>query len=88
MGSSKVGHGRKHVLVGPSGGGFITAGYASAHADDLAGMLLSTPAPATASAREIVEATDRTNPESIERRDCLQVERDAWAARRGIGDLP
>jgi pimeloyl-ACP methyl ester carboxylesterase len=78
-----------YVLVGTSGGGFITAGYAVTHPDQIAGMVfIDTGAPLSNPPREIVEATDPGNPENIERRDYLQVERDAWAARKRIGNIP
>lgn len=78
-----------YVLVGTSGGGFITAGYSSAHPDQVAGMVfIDTGAPLEHPPREIVEATDPSNPANVERRDYLQVERDAWAARKRIGDIP
>jgi pimeloyl-ACP methyl ester carboxylesterase len=78
-----------YVLVGTSGGGFITAGYASAHPDEVAGMVfIDTGAPLQHPPREIVQATDPNNPANVERRDYLQVERDAWAARKRVGDIP
>jgi pimeloyl-ACP methyl ester carboxylesterase len=78
-----------YVLVGTSGGGFITAGYASAHPDEVSGMVfIDTGAPLQHPPREIVQATDPNNPANVERRDYLQVERDAWAARKRIGDIP
>ena len=78
-----------YVLVGTSGGGFITEGYASAHPDHVAGMVfIDTGAPLEHPPREIVEATDPGNPANVERRDYLQVERDAWTARKRIGDIP
>ena len=78
-----------YVLVGTSGGGFITAGYASAHPDQVAGMVfIDTGAPLEQPPGEIVEATDPGNPANVERRDYLQVERDAWTARKRIGDIP
>ena len=78
-----------YVLVGTSGGGFITAGYAVAHADEIAGMVfVDTGMPLQDPPREIVEATAPDNPENIEKRDYLQVERDAWEARKEIGDIP
>ena len=78
-----------YVLVGTSGGGYITAGYAVTHADEIAGMVFvdvggpfkNPPAP-------IVEETDPNHPENVEKRDFLQVEKDAWAARKRIGDIP
>jgi pimeloyl-ACP methyl ester carboxylesterase len=78
-----------YVLVGTSGGGYITAGYAEAHPKQSAGLVfIDTAAPFRNPPQEIVEATDPSNPENIERRDYLQVEKDAWAARRRIGDIP
>jgi len=78
-----------YVLVGTSGGGYISAGYAYAHPRQVAGMaFIEVPAPFRNPPREIVEATDPSNPENIEKRDYLQIEKDAWAARRRIGDIP
>lgn len=78
-----------YVLVGTSGGGYITAGYAFAHPRQIAGLVfVDTGAPFRNPPREIVEATDPDNPQNVERRDYLQVEKDAWAARRRIGDIP
>jgi pimeloyl-ACP methyl ester carboxylesterase len=78
-----------YVLVGTSGGGYITSGYAVAHPDEVAGMVfVEVPAPFKNPPAEIVEETDPNHPENIEKRDYLQVEKDAWAARKGIGDIP
>ena len=78
-----------YVLVGTSGGGFITAGHAAAHPQQVAGMVfIDTGAPLQNPPREIVEATDPKNPENVEHRDYLQVEKEAWAARKRIGDIP
>jgi alpha/beta hydrolase fold len=78
-----------YVLVGTSGGGFITAGYAVEHPDEVAGMVLvDTGAPFENPPQEIVEETDPRNPSNVEKRDYLQVEKDAWAARERIGDIP
>ena len=78
-----------YVLVGTSGGGFITAGYAYAHPERIAGMVfVDTGVPLANPPREIVEETDPNNPENVERRDYLQMERDAWAGRKRIGDIP
>jgi Alpha/beta hydrolase family len=78
-----------YVLVGTSGGGYITAGYAFAHPRQVAGLLfVDTGAPFRNPPREIVELTDPDHPENVERRDYLQVEKDAWSARRRIGDIP
>ena len=78
-----------YVLVGTSGGGYISAGYAYANPRQVAGMaFIEVPAPFRNPPREIVEATDPSSPENVEKRDYLQVEKDAWAARRRIGDIP
>ena len=78
-----------YVLVGTSGGGYITAGYAEAHPQQIAGLVfIDTAAPFRNPPQEIVEATDPSNPQNIEKRDYLQVEKDAWAARKRIGDIP
>ncbi len=78
-----------YVLVGTSGGGYISAGYAYEHPDEVAGMVfVEVPGPFRNPPRAIVEETDPSNPSNIERRDYLQVEKDAWAARKRIGDIP
>jgi pimeloyl-ACP methyl ester carboxylesterase len=78
-----------YVLVGTSGGGFITAGYAYSHPDRVAGMVfVDTGVPLENPPRAIVEETDPTNPDNVERRDYLRVEREAWEAREEIGDIP
>ena len=78
-----------YVLVGTSGGGYITAGYAFAHPEQVAGMVfVDTGAPFRDPPREIVEETDPSSPANVERRDYLQVEKDAWAARKRVGDIP
>ena len=78
-----------YVLVGTSGGGYITAGYAYAHPREVAGMVfVEVPAPFRNPPRDVVEATDPENPTNVEKRDYLQVEKDAWNARGRIGDIP
>jgi pimeloyl-ACP methyl ester carboxylesterase len=78
-----------YVLVGTSGGGYITAGYAYAHPRQVAGMaFVEVPPPFRNPPRVIVEKTDPNNPANVEKRDYLQVEKDAWNARRRIGDIP
>ena len=78
-----------YVLVGTSGGGYITAGYAYAHPRHVAGIVfVEVPAPFRNPPREIVEETDPDNPANVEKRDYLQVEKDAWNARKRIGDIP
>ena len=56
-----------YVLVGTSGGGYITAGYAYIHPRRVAGMVfVEVPAPFRDPPREIVEATDPDNPANVE----------------------
>jgi pimeloyl-ACP methyl ester carboxylesterase len=78
-----------YVLVGTSGGGHLAAGYAVAHPGDVAGMVfVDTAPPLDDPPKEIVKATRPTSPENVEKRDYLQIERDAWASRTRIGDIP
>ena len=77
-----------YVLVGTSGGGYITAGYADNHPDQVAGIVLLE----SAAPFRIRLPKSRGNrlgqPTNVEHRDYLQVEKDAWAARKRIGDIP
>ena len=80
-----------YVLVGYSGGGYIITGYAVEHPDRVGGMVLvETPAPwlVVDPPPEIVKYTDPHRPGNTEHRDFVQVEKDAWEARRRIGDIP
>ena len=80
-----------YVLVGASGGGYIIAGYAEERPDQVAGMVfVETPAPWLLAdpPQEIVKYTDPDRPGNTEHRDFLQVEKDAWEARRRIGNIP
>ena len=78
-----------YVLVGTSGGGFITAGYAEGHRRDIAGMvLIDTGRPLENPPAEIERFTAWDFPENIEQRDYLQIENAAWDGRRPIGDIP
>jgi len=78
-----------YVLAGTSGGGYISAGYAVEHPDEVAGMVfVEVPAPFQNPPAPIVKETQPSHPSNLERRDYLQVEKDAWAARKEIGDLP
>jgi hypothetical protein len=51
-------------------------------------MFVDVAAPCRNPPRELVEDTDPDNPANVEQRDFLQVEKDAWDARRRIGDIP
>jgi pimeloyl-ACP methyl ester carboxylesterase len=78
-----------YVLVGTSGGGYLSTGYAAKHPDQVAGIVLvETGPPFKNPPKVIVEATDPSNPENVEKRDFLQIEKDAWAAKKEIGDIP
>jgi len=78
-----------YVLVGTSGGGYITAGYAYEHPRDVAGLVfVDTGGPFLNPPKKIVEETDPDSPDNTEKRDYLQVEKDAWNARERVGDIP
>jgi len=78
-----------YVLVGTSGGGYITAGYAYRHADDIAGLVfIDTGSPFLNPPPPVVKETTWNDPSNAEQRDYLQVEKDAWNARARIGDIP
>ena len=78
-----------YVLVGTSGGGYITAGYAFAHPDQVTGMVfVDVGAPFLDPPAQLVRDTQWDSPVNIEKRDYLQVERDAWSARQRVGDIP
>jgi hypothetical protein len=78
-----------YVLVGTSGGGYLSVGYAVKHPDETAGIVLvETGRPFENPPKELVEATDPHNPDNVERRDYLQIEKDGWAAKKEIGDIP
>jgi Serine aminopeptidase, S33 len=78
-----------YVLVGSSGGGYIVAGYALRHPAETAGLVtFDTFAPDPNPPRRVVVETDPDHPGNVEKRDFLQVENDAWDARRRIGDMP
>ena len=78
-----------YVLVGTSGGGYISAGYAVEHAPEVAGMVfVEVPPPYPNPPADLVAATQCDAPGNVENRDYLQVERDAWKVRREIGDIP
>ena len=80
-----------YVMVAHSGGGFIASSFASTHPEDIAGIVfLDVPG----AIRErfltphLAKVLRCDAPTNIERRDYVQVERDAWDAREEIGDIP
>jgi Alpha/beta hydrolase family len=78
-----------YVLVGTSGGGYITAGYAVTHKDEVAGMVfIDTFSPFKNPPQPILEETAWDHPGNVEQRDYLQVEKDGWRARERVGDIP
>lgn len=78
-----------YVLVGTSGGGTIAASFAYAHPEDVAGIVfVEVPPPFLDAPPEIVAATDPSSPDNVEKRDFLQMEKDAWNGRTKIGDIP
>ena len=68
--------------------GYITAGYACCPSAPGRGHGLHRHRAPWHPPPEIVEETDPKNPTNIEKRDYLQVEKDAWTARKRIGDIP
>lgn len=79
-----------YVLVGASGGGFLMAGFAARHREDVAGMVfVETPKALTAELYpEILPEIACDAPNNIERRDYLAVEHAAWDHREQLGDFP
>ena len=84
--------GGPYVLVATSGGGFIAAEFAREHADEVAGIVfldvpgLTDPPPSLPP--DLVERLACDHPLNVERREYLDVEREAWDARAEIGDIP
>jgi pimeloyl-ACP methyl ester carboxylesterase len=79
-----------YVLVGTSGGGFIMAGFAARHPEQVAGMVfVETPKALTAELYpNVVPQIKCDAPGNIERRDYLAVEHAAWDNRQRLGDFP
>jgi pimeloyl-ACP methyl ester carboxylesterase len=80
-----------YVLVGTSGGGYLMAGFAYAHPKDVVGMVFAeTPRaiiPERAPAALLAELKC-DSPKNEERRDYVDVEREAWIHRHKIGNIP
>ena len=78
-----------YILVGTSGGGYITAGYAFAHPRTIAGMVfVDVGSPFVNPPAPVVRETRWDSPVNVEKRDYLQVEKDGWSARKRVGDIP
>jgi hypothetical protein len=79
------------LLVGHSGGGFLMANYAYAHADQVSGLVLVETPHAIIPAREspeLIEALACEADTNIEHRDYVQVENYAWSHRHRLGRIP
>ena len=79
-----------YLLAGTSGGGFLMAGFAARHPEDVAGLVLvETPKALTAELYpEILPEIACDAPGNIEHRDYLAVEHAVWDNRTKIGDFP
>jgi pimeloyl-ACP methyl ester carboxylesterase len=78
-----------YVLVGTSGGGYISVGFAAERPDDVAGIvLLDTSRAFPDPPPELIEGTACDAPDNEEHRDYLAVEHEAWDDRGEIGDIP
>lgn len=78
-----------YVLVGTSGGGYISAGFAAQHRDQVAGLvLLDTSPPFPNPPPDLIADTACDAAQNQERRDYLAVEHEAWDYRAEIGDIP
>jgi hypothetical protein len=78
------------ILVGASGGGFLIAGFAARHPEQVSGMVfVETPKALTAKLYpEILPEIACDAPNNIERRDYLKVEHAAWDHRTKLGNFP
>jgi pimeloyl-ACP methyl ester carboxylesterase len=87
---AKAGIDGPYVLVGTSGGGFLMAGYAMRHPDQVQGIVLvETPKALTAELYpDIVPQIACDAPGNVEHRDYVTVEHEAWDNRREIGNFP
>jgi pimeloyl-ACP methyl ester carboxylesterase len=78
-----------YVLVGTSGGGYISAGFAAERPDEIAGIvLLDVFRPFTDPPPELIAETACDAPGNSERRDYLAVEHEAFDEAGEIGDIP
>lgn len=78
-----------YVLVGTSGGGFLMAGLAARHPDQVAGLvLLETPKAITILTPEVRRLISCDAPENVEHRDYRAVEHAVWDHRARLGTFP
>jgi alpha/beta hydrolase fold len=80
-----------YVLVGASGGGYLMAGFAYAHPEDVVGMVLLDTARAINPERApagLLAELKCDSPENQERRDYVAIEQEAWSQRHKIGNIP
>ena len=78
-----------YVLVGTSGGGYISAGFATERPDEVAGIvLLDVFRPFTDPPPELIAETACDAPGNNEHRDYLAVEHEAFDDAGPIGDIP
>lgn len=79
-----------YVLAAGSGGGFIMAGFAARHPEQVAGMVfVDVPKALTAELYpEVLPRIACDAPGNVERRDYLAVEHAAWDNRAELGDFP
>jgi hypothetical protein len=80
-----------YVLVGTSGGGYLIAGFALAHPDQVAGLVFADTMGAInpkLAPPELLLELKCDHPSNQERRDYVTLEHEAWDHRRDLGDFP
>jgi pimeloyl-ACP methyl ester carboxylesterase len=79
------------ILVGASGGGYLSAGLAARRPADVAGLVFAEVPEAIVLADaspEVLDAVVCDAPSNVERRDYAAVEHAVWDNRQEIGDFP
>ena len=77
------------VLVGTSGGGYLMAGLAARHPEQVAGLvLLETPKAITILTPKVRRLISCDAPENVEHRDYRAVEHAVWDRRVQLGTFP